>query len=80
MCLWEGQTHSYAEVFLTARGIYPFLLPAQSMSQGQIALKNTTAFPLQLHTTLPELGTKFNHKALVKGAYNETSLTTNRSG
>lgn len=33
--LKEGQTHIYVEVFLAARGIYSFLLNAQSMSQGQ---------------------------------------------
>lgn len=38
MGLKEGQTHSYAEVFLTAWGIYPFLLHAQSTSQGQTAV------------------------------------------
>lgn len=36
--LREGQSRVYIEVFLTARGIYPFLLHAQSMSQGRTAV------------------------------------------
>lgn len=47
----EGQTHINVEVFLAARGIYSFLLNAQSMSQGQtrVSLKKKNKI-LQFHS------------------------------